>query len=92
MRQPAKCLDATGKFRLKPAMRDRQSLFRGGSQAAQAALGKAGRRGIGCVLVILHRQPVKDNHPAIKVADKGQQQQWRAHKTDIGFVLRALRG
>jgi hypothetical protein len=73
-------------------MGDRQSLFRRGGQAAQAARGKSGGRGMGWTCIILPRQTVKDDHPAIKVADKGQQQQWRAHKTDIGFVLRALRG
>ena len=66
-------------------MGDRQSLFRRGGQAAQAARGKSGGRGMGWICIILPRQTVKDDHPSIKVADEGRAEGLVARSSRSGF-------
>ena len=66
-------------------MGNRQRQFWRGSEAVQAAMGKSGGRGMDQTCIILLRQPTKDDHPSIKVADEGRAQGLVARSSRSGF-------
>ena len=48
-------------------------------------MGKSGERGMDHTCIILPRQPAKDYHPSIKVADEGRAEGLVARSTRSGF-------